>query len=68
MLGEHRDRHPDFERFLDEYIAKENGAITKYNQSVDSMDYRDLFEWSVFLFIYLYLLLMNMLSLFHILI
>lgn len=44
MSGERLDRHPDFDKFLQQYVDKENQGIYEYNNKIDQLEYKDLFE------------------------
>lgn len=45
MMGERMSEHPDFQKFLQEFVDKKNETIRAYNNEIDKIEYHDLFDW-----------------------
>ncbi|KAF6030280.1 C20orf194 [Bugula neritina] len=44
MTGERTDRHPEFDRFIQEYVDQHNAEVEEHNSQLDKLSFPDLFE------------------------
>lgn len=44
MTGEKSSQHPEFSKYLEEYVCRENESIRLHNEEIDRMELHDLFE------------------------